>query len=78
MEATFKGDWSHALKIQDRLTPLHAAIFAEPGVNGAKYALSVLGRVQAETRLAARSGRRGDRSADPPRHDARGPAQRLS
>jgi 4-hydroxy-tetrahydrodipicolinate synthase len=51
MEATFKGDWSHALKIQDRLTPLHAAIFAEPGVNGAKYALSVLGRVQGETRL---------------------------
>src|SRR6202795_5355624 len=51
MEATFKGDWSHALKIQDRLTPLHAAIFAEPGVNGAKYALSVLGRIQDETRL---------------------------
>jgi 4-hydroxy-tetrahydrodipicolinate synthase len=51
MEATFKGDWGHALKIQDRLTPLHAAIFAEPGVNGAKYALSVLGRIQTETRL---------------------------
>ncbi|MGC2786132.1 MAG: 4-hydroxy-tetrahydrodipicolinate synthase, partial [Roseiarcus sp.] len=51
MEATFKDDWSHALKIQDRLTPLHAAIFAEPGVNGAKYALSVLGRIQADTRL---------------------------
>ena len=51
MEATFKGDWGHALKIQDRLTPLHAAIFAEPGVNGAKYALSVLGRIQPETRL---------------------------
>ena len=51
MEATFKGDWDHALKIQDRLTPLHAAIFAEPGVNGAKYALSVLGRIQPETRL---------------------------
>ena len=30
MEATFKGDWRHALKIQDRLAPLHAAIFAEP------------------------------------------------
>ena len=45
MEATFKGDWDHALKIQDRLTPLHAAIFAEPGVNGTKYALSVLGRI---------------------------------
>jgi 4-hydroxy-tetrahydrodipicolinate synthase len=51
MEATFKDDWSHALKIQDRLTPLHAAIFAEPGVNGAKYALSVLGRIQGDTRL---------------------------
>jgi 4-hydroxy-tetrahydrodipicolinate synthase len=51
MEATFKGDWNHALKIQDRLAPLHAAIFAEPGVNGAKYALSLLGRARAETRL---------------------------
>jgi 4-hydroxy-tetrahydrodipicolinate synthase len=51
MEATFEGNWSHALKIQDRLTPLHAAIFAEPGVNGTKYALSLLGRVRAETRL---------------------------
>src|SRR5215475_13505381 len=50
MEATFKGDWGHALKIQDRLTPLHAAIFAEPGVNGTKYALSLLGRVKSDTR----------------------------
>jgi 4-hydroxy-tetrahydrodipicolinate synthase len=51
MEATFKGDWAHALRIQDRLTPLHAAIFAEPGVNGAKYALSLLGRIQPDARL---------------------------
>src|ERR1700729_3102830 len=51
MEATFKGDWGHALKIQDRLTPLHAPIFAEPGDNWTKYALSVLGRIQDETRL---------------------------
>jgi len=50
MEATFKGDWQHALKIQDRLTPLHAAIFVEPGVSGAKYALSLLGHVQNEMR----------------------------
>src|SRR3974390_1473360 len=42
MESVFKGDWDHALKIQDRLTPLHAAIFAEPGVSGTKYALSLL------------------------------------
>ena len=58
MEAVFKGDWDHALKVQDRLTPLHAAIFAEPGVNGAKYALSVLGRIRARHAVAARSGRR--------------------
>ena len=51
MEATFKDDWGHALKIQDRLTPLHSAIFAEPGVNGAKYSLNLLGRVRNETRL---------------------------
>ncbi len=51
MEAVFKGDYEHALRLQDRLTPLHAAIFAEPGVGGAKYALSVLGRVRNELRL---------------------------
>jgi 4-hydroxy-tetrahydrodipicolinate synthase len=51
MEATFKSDWQHALKIQDRLTPLHAAIFVEPGVSGAKYALNLLGHVHNEIRL---------------------------
>ena len=51
MESVFTGDWDHALRIQDRLTPLHAAIFAEPGVNGTKYALSLLGHVRNETRL---------------------------
>src|ERR1700691_5568576 len=51
MEAVFKGDYSHALRVQDRLTPLHGAIFAEPGVCGDKYALSVLGRARNEVRL---------------------------
>jgi 4-hydroxy-tetrahydrodipicolinate synthase len=51
MEATFKGDYEHALRVQDRLTPLHAAIFIEPGVCGTKYALSVLGRARNEVRL---------------------------
>jgi 4-hydroxy-tetrahydrodipicolinate synthase len=51
MEAALKGDYAKALLIQDRLTPLHAAIFAEPGVCGAKYALSVLGRARNEMRL---------------------------
>jgi 4-hydroxy-tetrahydrodipicolinate synthase len=51
MEAVFKGDYSHALRIQDRLTPLHSAVFIEPGVCGAKYALSVLGRARNDVRL---------------------------
>jgi 4-hydroxy-tetrahydrodipicolinate synthase len=51
MEATFKADYGHALRVQDRLTALHAAIFVEPGVCGAKYALNVLGRARNEVRL---------------------------
>ena len=41
---TLNGDYDKALEIQDRLIPLHDAIFLEPGVSGAKYALSKLGR----------------------------------
>jgi len=51
MELVFKGDYAHALKVQDKLTPLHAAIFVEPGVCGAKYALSVLAKARNEVRL---------------------------
>ena len=51
MEAVFKDDYSHALRVQDRLTALHNALFIEPGVCGAKYALSLLGRARNETRL---------------------------
>ena len=48
--ATLDGDWKLALELQDRLMPLHTAIFLEPGLVGAKYALSVLGHCQAEVR----------------------------
>ena len=51
MEACFRGDYASALKLQDRLTPLHAAVFVEPGLAGVKYGLSVLGKMQDETRL---------------------------
>ena len=51
MEACFRGDYASALKLQDRLTPLHAAVFVEPGLAGAKYGLSVLGKMVDETRL---------------------------
>lgn len=39
-EATLAGDFKGALALQDKLMPLHKAIFMEPGVCGAKYALS--------------------------------------
>ena len=51
MEATLNGDYAAALTLQDKLIPLHAAIFLEPGVAGAKYALSLVGRANNEMRL---------------------------
>jgi 4-hydroxy-tetrahydrodipicolinate synthase len=44
--ATLSGDYAKALTIQDRLIPLHDAIFFEPGVAGAKCGLALLGRCQ--------------------------------
>jgi 4-hydroxy-tetrahydrodipicolinate synthase len=49
-EATLAGDYATALDYQDRLMPLHTAIFVEPGLVGAKYGLSVLGRCSEEVR----------------------------
>ena len=49
--ATLAGEFGRALELQDRLMPLHRAIFLEPGVAGAKYALSRLGRCANEVRL---------------------------
>ena len=49
--ATLAGDYAKALELQDKLMPLHQAIFAEPGVCGAKYAMSRLGLCNEEVRL---------------------------
>lgn len=43
-EACLSGDFAKALEYQDRLMPLHKAIFVEPGLCGTKYALSRLGK----------------------------------
>ena len=51
MTAVLKGDYAHGLKIQDRLAPLHDAVFKEPGLAGAKYGLKLLGRLDDEIRL---------------------------
>lgn len=50
-EATLRGDYAAALDYQDRLMPLHTAIFIEPGVVGAKYAMSRLGLCNERVRL---------------------------
>lgn len=42
-DACLAGDYAKALTLQDRLMPLHQAIFTEPGLCGAKYAMSRLG-----------------------------------
>ncbi|MEY4872041.1 MAG: hypothetical protein RLZZ563_1371 [Pseudomonadota bacterium] len=49
--ATLAGDYRKALDYQDRLMPLHEAIFIEPGLAGAKYGLSLLGLCREEVRL---------------------------
>jgi 4-hydroxy-tetrahydrodipicolinate synthase len=50
-EATLRGDYRTALDYQDRLMPLHEAIFIEPGLCGAKYGLARLGLCSDEVRL---------------------------
>jgi 4-hydroxy-tetrahydrodipicolinate synthase len=49
--ASLAGDYASALVEQDRLTPLHAALFVEPNPAGPKYALSLLGKMEQEIRL---------------------------
>ncbi|WP_341760698.1 4-hydroxy-tetrahydrodipicolinate synthase [Candidatus Endowatersipora endosymbiont of Watersipora subatra] len=43
---TARGDYKAALALQDRLFPLHKALFIEPNPGGVKYALSLLGRAE--------------------------------
>ena len=49
--ASLSGDYAKALTYQDKLFPLHSALFVEPNPAGPKYALSVLGRMSDEVRL---------------------------
>jgi 4-hydroxy-tetrahydrodipicolinate synthase len=50
-DTTLSGDYEEGLNVQDRLVPLHHAIFMEPGLAGAKCGLSLLGRGNEEVRL---------------------------
>lgn len=49
--ACLAGDYVAALEIQDKLMPLHKAIFTEPGLVGVKYAMSCLDLCSDEVRL---------------------------
>ena len=50
-KACMSGDYAEALNIQDRLMPLHQAVFMEPGLVGVKFAMSELGLCADEVRL---------------------------
>ena len=49
--ACAKGDYTTATHIQERLMPLHMALFAEPSPAGVKYASSLLGLCDESCRL---------------------------
>ena len=50
-DACLKGDYRAALKLQDKLMPLHTALFIETNPAPAKYPLSVLGKCAEMVRL---------------------------
>jgi len=50
-EATLAGDWKRALDLQDRLYPLHAALFSDASPGPTKYALHLLRKFPSELRL---------------------------
>ena len=50
-DACLKGDFASALTLQDKLMPLHTALFIETNPAPAKYALSVLGKCAETVRL---------------------------
>jgi 4-hydroxy-tetrahydrodipicolinate synthase len=49
--ACLRGDFAAALKLQDKLLPLHQALFIEASPAPTKYALSVFGRMAETVRL---------------------------
>ncbi len=50
-QACLAADYATALSLQDRLMPLHTALFLEPSPAPTKYALSRLGRIAEDCRL---------------------------
>lgn len=51
VRACLDGKFAEALRLQDQLWPLHQALFTDASPGPTKYALSILGRMEAGTRL---------------------------
>src|SRR5476649_330934 len=49
--ACLKGDYAAALKLQDKLAPLHINLFVETSPAPVKYAMSLIGKCSDEVRL---------------------------
>lgn len=50
-EATLRGDFAEALRLLDKLAPLHRAVFMSPSPTPVKYALSLIGKMNDSIRL---------------------------
>jgi len=61
-DACLAGDYKQALTIQDKLLPLHRAMFMEPSPAPAKYAASLLGLSGDSVRLPLLAATEGARS----------------
>ena len=77
-EAALAGDYTTALGYQDRLVPLHSALFIEPNPAGPKYALSALDRMSDEVRLPMVPLSESTRAAVRRAHGSCGPVKRLT
>ncbi len=49
--ATLQGNYAAALELQDKLMPLHSALFVETSPSPVKYAASLLGKCREDVRL---------------------------
>jgi len=50
-DSCLKGDYANALRLQDKLMPLHTALFVETNPAPAKFALSLVGKCAETVRL---------------------------
>ncbi|HEX8512444.1 MAG TPA: 4-hydroxy-tetrahydrodipicolinate synthase [Allosphingosinicella sp.] len=61
--ACLSGDWQKALRLQDKLYPLHAALFTDASPGPVKYALSRVRNVSPELRLPMTPASEASRNA---------------